>query len=40
MSAMRTIDGAPIFMPSTPPLEIFVRGTLMYLALFALLRFV
>lgn len=35
-----SVDWARIFVPDTPLLEIFIRGTLMYLALFALLRFV
>ena len=29
-----------VFVPDTPLLEIFVRGTIVYLAIFALLRFV
>jgi uncharacterized membrane protein YcaP (DUF421 family) len=32
------IDLAKILLPDTPPLEIFIRGTLTYLALFLLLR--
>lgn len=34
------VDWTRTFVPSTPLLEIFVRGTLMYLALFLLLRLV
>ena len=34
------IDWGKMFLPDTPLLEIFLRGTVMYLALFALLRFV
>ena len=37
---MNDVDWAHVLMPGTPLLEIFVRGSLMYLALFALLRFV
>lgn len=37
---MGTIDWAKVLLPDTPPLEIFVRGTVMYLALFVLLRVV
>jgi len=33
------IDVAKIFLPNTPVLEIFVRGTVTYIALFLLLRF-
>jgi uncharacterized membrane protein YcaP (DUF421 family) len=33
-------DWSEIFVPDTPLLEIIIRGTIMYLALFALLRFV
>ena len=32
------IDLAALFVPTTPPLEIFIRGTVTYLALFAMLR--
>jgi uncharacterized membrane protein YcaP (DUF421 family) len=39
-SAMNDIDWAEVLLPGTPVLEILVRGSLMYLALFALLRFV
>ncbi|RPJ57664.1 MAG: DUF421 domain-containing protein [Acidobacteria bacterium] len=35
-----TIDWAKVFLPDTPVLEIFVRGTVMYLSLFTLLRVV
>ncbi|GMA16981.1 DUF421 domain-containing protein [Deinococcus metallilatus] len=34
------IDWSKVFVPETPLLEIFVRGTLTYLALFLMLRFV
>jgi uncharacterized membrane protein YcaP (DUF421 family) len=34
------VDWAKLFLPDTPLLEIFLRGTLMYLALFILLRVV
>lgn len=37
---MLDIDWAGIFLPNTPLLEIFVRGTVVYFALFAMLRFV
>jgi uncharacterized membrane protein YcaP (DUF421 family) len=37
---MTGIDWRAVFVPDTPVLEIFVRGSVMYLALFALLRFV
>ena len=37
---MSGIDWAALFRPGTPLLEIIVRGTVMYLSLFALLRFV
>lgn len=37
---MVDIDWARMFMPSTAALEIVVRGSVMYLALFAMLRFV
>ncbi|HEU4326651.1 MAG TPA: YetF domain-containing protein [Roseiflexaceae bacterium] len=37
---MFDLDWGRILLPSTPPLEIFVRGTLMYLALFVMLRVV
>jgi uncharacterized membrane protein YcaP (DUF421 family) len=35
---MQHINWYKVFMPDTPVLEIFVRGTVMYLALFILLR--
>lgn len=35
-----SIDWAQIFSPSLGLLEVFVRGTIMYLALFAILRFI
>lgn len=37
---MGHIDWAKLFEFSTPALEIVVRGTVMYLALFAMLRFI
>jgi len=37
---MTGIDWRAVFVPDTPALEIIVRGSVMYLALFALLRFV
>ena len=37
---MHHIDWHKVFMPDTPVLEIFVRGTVMYLALFILLRII
>ena len=37
---MGGIDWARLFMPSTPALEIVIRGSVMYLALFAMLRFI
>jgi uncharacterized membrane protein YcaP (DUF421 family) len=37
---MSGIDWGTMFAFSTPPLEIIVRGTVMYLALFAMLRFI
>jgi len=35
-----SVDWAKVFLPDTPILEIFVRGTVMYLSLFLLLRLV
>ncbi len=35
-----TIDWGKLFLPQTPILEIFLRGTVVYLALFTLLRIV
>jgi uncharacterized membrane protein YcaP (DUF421 family) len=37
---MEPIDWAKMFMPDANPLEIFIRGTIIYIALFVLLRFV
>lgn len=37
---MGDIDWARVLMPSTPAFEIVVRGSIMYLALFAMLRFI
>jgi uncharacterized membrane protein YcaP (DUF421 family) len=34
------IDWAQVFLPDANPLEIFVRGTIIYISLFLLLRFV
>jgi uncharacterized membrane protein YcaP (DUF421 family) len=34
------VDWGQVFIPKTPILEIFVRGTVLYLALFLMLRFV
>lgn len=34
------VDWAKMFLPGTPVLEIFVRGTLMYLGLFLMLRLI
>jgi len=34
-----SIDVAKIFLPNTPILEVFIRGTVTYIALFLLLRF-
>ncbi len=34
------IDWNAIFIPTVPLLELFVRGTIMYLVIFGLLRFV
>src|SRR4051812_20279615 len=35
-----TVNWHDVFIPDTPLLEIFVRGTIVYLAIFFLLRFV
>jgi len=35
-----SVNWHDVFVPDTPLLEIFVRGTIVYLAIFALLRFV
>jgi uncharacterized membrane protein YcaP (DUF421 family) len=40
MGPFGPVDWHAVFVPRTPFLEIVVRGTLVYLALFALLRFV
>jgi uncharacterized membrane protein YcaP (DUF421 family) len=40
MEGLANIDWEGMFMPSTPLLEIFIRGSAMYLGLFLLLRFV
>ena len=37
---MGDVDWARLFMPGTPLLEIIVRGSIMYVALFMLLRFI
>jgi uncharacterized membrane protein YcaP (DUF421 family) len=39
-TSMQHIDWAKVFMPDTPILEIIVRGTVTYLALFTLLRII
>ncbi len=39
-SAFGPVDWSAVFVPDTPLLEIFVRGTVVYLALFTLLRVV
>ena len=39
-NALFNVDWAHVFVPDTPLLEIAVRGTVMYLALFVLLRLV
>ena len=40
MDSLFAIDWGQIFKPDTPPLEIFLRGSIVYLALFLLLRLV
>src|SRR3954452_3070492 len=40
VGALFSIDWAQIFQPDTSPIEIFVRGSIVYLALFSMLRFV
>jgi uncharacterized membrane protein YcaP (DUF421 family) len=40
MKNVSGINWSQMFLPGTPVLEIFLRGTVMYLALFLLLRFV
>lgn len=40
MNFFQSVDWASVFLPDTPILEIVVRGSVMYLALFWLLRFV
>src|SRR5688572_25946632 len=40
MEWFTSVDWNKIFIPDTPLLEIFVRGSIMYLALFFVLRFV
>lgn len=40
MNWLAHVDWKAVFVPNTPLLEIVVRGTITYLALFALLRFV
>jgi uncharacterized membrane protein YcaP (DUF421 family) len=40
MGSVMTIDWNTVFVPSLGLLEVFVRGTIMYLALFAILRFI
>ncbi len=40
MDHLFAVDWRAIFVPSLGLAEVFVRGTLMYLALFAILRFI
>jgi uncharacterized membrane protein YcaP (DUF421 family) len=40
MRAFESVDWHEVFVPSLPLLEIFIRGTVVYLALFLLLRLV
>ncbi len=40
MLLLGQVDWSAVFMPSAPPLEVIVRGTVVYLALFLLLRLV
>jgi uncharacterized membrane protein YcaP (DUF421 family) len=40
VDSLFAIDWGQIFKPDTPPLEIFLRGTIVYLSLFILLRLV
>ena len=40
MDLFREVDWPGLFVPTTPLLETFVRGTLVYLALFVLLRII
>jgi uncharacterized membrane protein YcaP (DUF421 family) len=40
MQAFRSVSWQEVFVPSLPILEIFIRGTVVYLALFLLLRLV
>lgn len=40
MGSVMTIDWNGVFVPSLGLFEVFVRGTIMYLALFAILRFI
>lgn len=40
MDGLLNIDWAGIFLPETPLLEIFIRGSVMYLSLFLMLRVV
>lgn len=39
MDSLFTLDWKHIFEPTVPPLELVLRGTLMYLGIFAVLRF-
>ena len=39
MDTLFAIDWKHIFEPTVPPLELVLRGTLMYLGIFAVLRF-
>lgn len=40
MGAVMTVDWTGVFVPSLGLIEVFVRGTIIYLALFAILRFI
>jgi uncharacterized membrane protein YcaP (DUF421 family) len=40
MPVQAAIDWAKMLIPDTPPLEIFLRGSVMYLSIYFLLRFV
>jgi uncharacterized membrane protein YcaP (DUF421 family) len=40
VDSLFAIDWVQVFKPDTPPLEIFLRGTIVYLSLFILLRLV
>jgi uncharacterized membrane protein YcaP (DUF421 family) len=40
MDSVFAVDWVQLFKPDTPPLEMIVRGSIVYLSLFSLLRFV